>query len=171
MLFRFYFLYLSFIFITFFCALVLKLPLMAKKTFLSFLIKKIIIFRPIIYLLQLTFNYNNPKVFICSAFIILNILEKQLRQYRDLIHSSLVSHWMWLLNVIDLRLFCYLSHMNLTLDPLTPQLVQHYEVRTEDGAPTIQPKTRTLLIPSQPIDLRFLPRAWRDAACRFILHF
>ncbi|KAI7807783.1 sterol 26-hydroxylase, mitochondrial [Triplophysa rosa] len=39
------------------------------------------------------------------------------------------------------------------------RLMQHYEVRSEDGAPTIQPKTRTLLIPSEPINLRFLPRA------------
>ncbi|KAA0713405.1 Sterol 26-hydroxylase, mitochondrial [Triplophysa tibetana] len=39
------------------------------------------------------------------------------------------------------------------------RLVQHYEFSTVDGAPTIQPKTRTLLIPSEPIDLRFLPRA------------
>ncbi|XP_076871784.1 sterol 26-hydroxylase, mitochondrial [Brachyhypopomus gauderio] len=39
------------------------------------------------------------------------------------------------------------------------RLMQHYEVRPLDGAPVVQPKTRTLLIPSQPINLRFLPRA------------
>uniref|UniRef100_A0A671TA28 Cytochrome P450 27C1-like n=1 Tax=Sinocyclocheilus anshuiensis TaxID=1608454 RepID=A0A671TA28_9TELE len=39
------------------------------------------------------------------------------------------------------------------------RLMQHYEVRTEEGAPSIQPKTRTLLIPSKPIDLQFIPRA------------
>ncbi|XP_062270456.1 sterol 26-hydroxylase, mitochondrial [Scomber scombrus] len=39
------------------------------------------------------------------------------------------------------------------------RLMQHYEVRPEDGAPTVEPKTRTLLIPSKPINLRFLPRA------------
>lgn len=39
------------------------------------------------------------------------------------------------------------------------RLMQHYEVRTEEGAPSIQPKTRTLLIPSKPIDLQFVPRA------------
>ncbi|RXN33523.1 cytochrome P450 27C1-like protein [Labeo rohita] len=38
------------------------------------------------------------------------------------------------------------------------RLMQHYEVRTEKGAPSIQPKTRTLLIPSKPIDLKFIPR-------------
>ncbi|KAK7144344.1 hypothetical protein R3I94_010685 [Phoxinus phoxinus] len=39
------------------------------------------------------------------------------------------------------------------------RLMQHYEVRTEEGSPSIQPKTRTLLIPSQPINLQFIPRA------------
>uniref|UniRef100_A0A8C2GVZ9 Si:ch211-113j14.1 n=2 Tax=Cyprinus carpio TaxID=7962 RepID=A0A8C2GVZ9_CYPCA len=39
------------------------------------------------------------------------------------------------------------------------RLMQHYEVRTEEGAPSIHPKTRTLLIPSKPIDLQFIPRA------------
>uniref|UniRef100_A0A672SZZ2 Sterol 26-hydroxylase, mitochondrial-like n=1 Tax=Sinocyclocheilus grahami TaxID=75366 RepID=A0A672SZZ2_SINGR len=38
------------------------------------------------------------------------------------------------------------------------RLMQHYEVRTEEGAPSIHPKTRTLLIPSKPIDLQFIPR-------------
>lgn len=39
------------------------------------------------------------------------------------------------------------------------RLMQQYEVRTKAGSPSIQPKTRTLLIPSQPIDLQFIPRA------------
>ncbi|KAK9524208.1 hypothetical protein VZT92_018065 [Zoarces viviparus] len=39
------------------------------------------------------------------------------------------------------------------------RLMQHYEVRPEPGAPVVEPKTRTLLIPSKPINLRFLPRA------------
>ncbi|XP_071016122.1 sterol 26-hydroxylase, mitochondrial-like [Oncorhynchus clarkii lewisi] len=39
------------------------------------------------------------------------------------------------------------------------RLMQHYEIQPEDGAPTTEPKTRTLLIPSKPINLRFLPRA------------
>ncbi|XP_010884836.2 sterol 26-hydroxylase, mitochondrial-like isoform X1 [Esox lucius] len=39
------------------------------------------------------------------------------------------------------------------------RLMQHYEVQPVDGAPTIEPKTRTLLIPSKPINLRFIPRA------------
>ncbi|XP_040887911.1 sterol 26-hydroxylase, mitochondrial [Toxotes jaculatrix] len=39
------------------------------------------------------------------------------------------------------------------------RLMQHYEVHPEDGAPTVEPKTRTLLIPAKPINLRFLPRA------------
>ncbi|XP_067438770.1 sterol 26-hydroxylase, mitochondrial [Thunnus thynnus] len=39
------------------------------------------------------------------------------------------------------------------------RLMQHYEVEPEDGAPTVEPKTRTLLIPAKPINLRFLPRA------------
>ncbi|XP_061571891.1 LOW QUALITY PROTEIN: sterol 26-hydroxylase, mitochondrial [Cololabis saira] len=39
------------------------------------------------------------------------------------------------------------------------RLMQHYQVEPEAGAPTVQPKTRTLLIPSKPIGLRFLPRA------------
>lgn len=43
---------------------------------------------------------------------------------------------------------------------LSLQLMQHYEVQPEDGAPTVEPKTRILLIPSKPINLRFLPRPW-----------
>ncbi|KAG7467380.1 hypothetical protein MATL_G00152750 [Megalops atlanticus] len=39
------------------------------------------------------------------------------------------------------------------------RLMQHYEVHPEEGAPPIEPKTRTLLIPSKQINLRFLPRA------------
>ncbi|XP_051987158.1 sterol 26-hydroxylase, mitochondrial isoform X2 [Xyrauchen texanus] len=39
------------------------------------------------------------------------------------------------------------------------RLMQHYEVRAEKGAPLTQPKTRTLLIPSKPINLQFIPRA------------
>lgn len=38
------------------------------------------------------------------------------------------------------------------------QLVQNYTVEPEAGAPVVEPKTRTLLVPSQPINLRFLPR-------------
>ncbi|XP_035984285.1 sterol 26-hydroxylase, mitochondrial [Fundulus heteroclitus] len=38
------------------------------------------------------------------------------------------------------------------------RLMQHYQVEPEDGAPAVEPKTRTLLIPSKPINLRFLPR-------------
>ncbi|MEQ2312395.1 hypothetical protein AMECASPLE_030580, partial [Ameca splendens] len=38
------------------------------------------------------------------------------------------------------------------------RLIQHYKVEPEDGAPVVEPKTRTLLIPSKPINLRFLPR-------------
>ncbi|KAM7365774.1 hypothetical protein PAMP_016684 [Pampus punctatissimus] len=39
------------------------------------------------------------------------------------------------------------------------RLMQHYEVQPEDGAPAVEPKTRTLLIPAKPINLHFLPRA------------
>ncbi|XP_073318464.1 sterol 26-hydroxylase, mitochondrial [Pagrus major] len=39
------------------------------------------------------------------------------------------------------------------------RLMQHYEVQLEDGAPVVEPKTRTLLIPAKPINLRFLSRA------------
>uniref|UniRef100_A0A3Q0SDK4 Cytochrome P450 family 27 subfamily A member 2 n=1 Tax=Amphilophus citrinellus TaxID=61819 RepID=A0A3Q0SDK4_AMPCI len=39
------------------------------------------------------------------------------------------------------------------------RLMQHYEIQPEDGAPTVEAKTRTLLIPSKPINLRFMPRA------------
>ncbi|XP_042558757.1 sterol 26-hydroxylase, mitochondrial isoform X5 [Clupea harengus] len=39
------------------------------------------------------------------------------------------------------------------------QIMQHYHVRPCEGASVVQPKTRTLLIPSQPINLRFLPIA------------
>ncbi|KAI4889796.1 hypothetical protein NFI96_030818 [Prochilodus magdalenae] len=38
------------------------------------------------------------------------------------------------------------------------RLMQHYEVCPVDATAHIQPKTRTLLIPSQPINLRFIPR-------------
>ncbi|XP_013767732.1 cytochrome P450 27C1 [Pundamilia nyererei] len=38
------------------------------------------------------------------------------------------------------------------------RLMQHYEIQPEDGAPTVEAKTRTLLIPAKPINLRFLPR-------------
>ncbi|XP_060774774.1 sterol 26-hydroxylase, mitochondrial [Neoarius graeffei] len=38
------------------------------------------------------------------------------------------------------------------------RLMQHYEVCPVDGAPTVHPKTRTLLIPSKPINLHFFPR-------------
>ncbi|XP_030637706.1 sterol 26-hydroxylase, mitochondrial [Chanos chanos] len=38
------------------------------------------------------------------------------------------------------------------------RLLQHYEVLPVEGAPVIEPKTRTLLIPSKPINLHFLPR-------------
>ncbi|XP_041821799.1 sterol 26-hydroxylase, mitochondrial [Chelmon rostratus] len=39
------------------------------------------------------------------------------------------------------------------------RLMQNYEVQHEDGAPTVEAKTRTLLIPAKPINLRFLCRA------------
>ncbi|KAM4595974.1 sterol 26-hydroxylase, mitochondrial [Polymixia lowei] len=39
------------------------------------------------------------------------------------------------------------------------RLMQHYEVQPEDGAPVVEPKTRTLLIPAKAINLQFLPRA------------
>ncbi|KAF3688323.1 Sterol 26-hydroxylase, mitochondrial [Channa argus] len=39
------------------------------------------------------------------------------------------------------------------------RLMQHYQVQPEHGAPTVEPKTRILLIPGKPINLRFLPRA------------
>ncbi|XP_043965320.1 sterol 26-hydroxylase, mitochondrial-like isoform X2 [Gambusia affinis] len=39
------------------------------------------------------------------------------------------------------------------------RLMQHYDVHPEVGSPLVEPKTRTLLIPSRPINLRFLPRA------------
>ncbi|XP_008293064.1 sterol 26-hydroxylase, mitochondrial-like [Stegastes partitus] len=39
------------------------------------------------------------------------------------------------------------------------RLIQNYRVRAEDGAPTVEAKTRTLLIPASPINLRFSPRA------------
>ncbi|CAN9498171.1 unnamed protein product [Ophioblennius macclurei] len=39
------------------------------------------------------------------------------------------------------------------------RLMQRYEVQAEDDAPTVEPKTRTLLIPGGPINLRFLCRA------------
>ncbi|XP_028990143.1 sterol 26-hydroxylase, mitochondrial [Betta splendens] len=39
------------------------------------------------------------------------------------------------------------------------RLMQHYQVLPEDGAAAVKPKTRILLIPSKPINLRFLARA------------
>ncbi|KAJ8003561.1 hypothetical protein DPEC_G00149630 [Dallia pectoralis] len=39
------------------------------------------------------------------------------------------------------------------------RLMQHYEVQPVDGDAKIEPKTRTLMIPSKPINLRFLLRA------------
>ncbi|XP_042369228.1 sterol 26-hydroxylase, mitochondrial [Plectropomus leopardus] len=39
------------------------------------------------------------------------------------------------------------------------RLVQHFEIKPEHGAPAVEPKTRTLLIPAKAINLRFLPRA------------
>ncbi|XP_038571169.1 cytochrome P450 27C1 [Micropterus salmoides] len=38
------------------------------------------------------------------------------------------------------------------------RIMQHYEVQPDVGAPVVEPKTRTLLIPAKPINLRFLPR-------------
>ncbi|TSK62672.1 Sterol 26-hydroxylase, mitochondrial [Bagarius yarrelli] len=38
------------------------------------------------------------------------------------------------------------------------RLLQHYKVCPVDGSSDIQPKTRTVLIPSKPINLRFIPR-------------
>ncbi|KAG7259386.1 hypothetical protein CRUP_027289 [Coryphaenoides rupestris] len=39
------------------------------------------------------------------------------------------------------------------------RLMQHYEVLPKDPDDVVEPKTRTLMIPGKPIDLRFLPRA------------
>lgn len=39
------------------------------------------------------------------------------------------------------------------------RLMQQYEVRPEEGAPVIEAKTRTLMIPGAPVNLRFLNRA------------
>nr|XP_019959630.1 PREDICTED: sterol 26-hydroxylase, mitochondrial-like [Paralichthys olivaceus] len=39
------------------------------------------------------------------------------------------------------------------------RLMQHYKVKPEEGATIVHPKTRVLLIPEKPINLRFLPRA------------
>ncbi|XP_064167785.1 sterol 26-hydroxylase, mitochondrial isoform X1 [Anguilla rostrata] len=39
------------------------------------------------------------------------------------------------------------------------RLIQAYQIRPEDDPVTVEPKTRTLLIPAGPINLRFLPRA------------
>ncbi|XP_076022056.1 sterol 26-hydroxylase, mitochondrial [Genypterus blacodes] len=39
------------------------------------------------------------------------------------------------------------------------RLMQHYEVRPENGAPHVEAKTRTLMVPGKPINLRFLSRA------------
>ncbi|XP_022076963.2 sterol 26-hydroxylase, mitochondrial [Acanthochromis polyacanthus] len=38
------------------------------------------------------------------------------------------------------------------------RLIQNYQVQPEDGSPTVEAKTRTLLIPASPINLRFHPR-------------
>ncbi|XP_029372597.1 sterol 26-hydroxylase, mitochondrial isoform X2 [Echeneis naucrates] len=38
------------------------------------------------------------------------------------------------------------------------RLMQHYKIQPEVGAPAVKPKTRILMIPSKPINLRFLPR-------------
>ncbi|XP_049426026.1 sterol 26-hydroxylase, mitochondrial isoform X1 [Epinephelus fuscoguttatus] len=39
------------------------------------------------------------------------------------------------------------------------RLMQHFEVQPEPGAPVVEAKTRTLLIPAKPVNLRFLSRA------------
>lgn len=39
------------------------------------------------------------------------------------------------------------------------QLMQAYEVRLKDETEVVEAKTRTLLVPSKPINLRFLARA------------
>lgn len=39
------------------------------------------------------------------------------------------------------------------------RLMQHYQVQPEDEAVTVEPRTRTLLLPGRPINLRFLDRA------------
>ncbi|CAL1598082.1 unnamed protein product [Knipowitschia caucasica] len=39
------------------------------------------------------------------------------------------------------------------------RLMQRYQVLPEEGAPAIEPKTRTLMIPGSAVNLRFLPRA------------
>lgn len=57
-------------------------------------------------------------------------------------------------NVPQMSLTCHMSVRLLSL-----QLMQHYEVQPEHGAPTVEPKTRVLLIPSKPINLRFLSRS------------
>uniref|UniRef100_A0A3P8S3S0 Cytochrome P450 family 27 subfamily A member 2 n=1 Tax=Amphiprion percula TaxID=161767 RepID=A0A3P8S3S0_AMPPE len=38
------------------------------------------------------------------------------------------------------------------------RLIQNYRVQPEDGSPTVEAKTRTLMIPASPINLRFHPR-------------
>ncbi|XP_074520526.1 sterol 26-hydroxylase, mitochondrial [Halichoeres trimaculatus] len=45
------------------------------------------------------------------------------------------------------------------------RLMQHYQVQPEDGAPVVEPKTRTLLIPGKPINLRFLPQVQKSSPC------
>lgn len=50
------------------------------------------------------------------------------------------------------------THSSLMSVCPPPQLMQHYEVRLEDEGAVVEPKTRTLLIPAKPINLRFLPR-------------
>ncbi|KAG9335563.1 hypothetical protein JZ751_004467 [Albula glossodonta] len=39
------------------------------------------------------------------------------------------------------------------------RMMQRYKIQQKEGAADIKPKTRTLLVPSKPIDLRFVPRA------------
>ncbi|KAI1899125.1 hypothetical protein AGOR_G00058320 [Albula goreensis] len=39
------------------------------------------------------------------------------------------------------------------------RMMQRYKIQQKEGAADIKPKTRTLLVPSNPIDLRFVPRA------------
>ncbi|KAK5847483.1 hypothetical protein PBY51_016605 [Eleginops maclovinus] len=50
--------------------------------------------------------------------------------------------------VAEMEMFIALSRM-----------MQNFEVQPQHGAPVVEPKTRTLLIPGKPINLRFLPRA------------
>uniref|UniRef100_A0A8C5DBC8 Sterol 26-hydroxylase, mitochondrial-like n=1 Tax=Gouania willdenowi TaxID=441366 RepID=A0A8C5DBC8_GOUWI len=39
------------------------------------------------------------------------------------------------------------------------RLVQHYQLHPEEGAPIVEPRTRTLLVPGSPINLCFVPRS------------